>query len=117
MKRQEKERRDNNIFVFLMLDGMHFRAASRDAGGRLRAHRDVRSETGRPSNAVKSARVKRLRAGNLFSDAYTGGFMETNLLTGGRNPSQLYHRDRKQTIASALNPNSAAPPNEFKSTE
>ena len=74
---------------------MHFRAASRGAGGRLRAHRDVRSETGRPSNAVKSARVKRLRAGNLFSDAYTGDFMETNLLTGGRNPSQLYHRDRK----------------------
>ena len=68
-----------------MLDGMHFRAASRDAGGRLRAHKDVRSETGRTNDSVKSARVKRLRAGNLFSDAYASDFIETQMLTGGRN--------------------------------
>ena len=48
---------------------MHDRTAIRDDGGRSKAHRDVRSETGRSNNSIKSARVKRLRAGNLFSDA------------------------------------------------
>uniref|UniRef100_UPI00242EBCF9 hypothetical protein n=1 Tax=Hafnia alvei TaxID=569 RepID=UPI00242EBCF9 len=48
---------------------------------------DVRSETGRTNDSVKSARVKRLRAGNLFSDAYASGFIETQMLTGGRNLS------------------------------
>ncbi|MDN6018336.1 MAG: hypothetical protein L0I28_02395, partial [Enterobacterales bacterium] len=53
---------------------------------------DVRSETGRPNDSVKSARVKRLRAGNLFSDAYVCGCMETQMLTGGRNLSSLSHK-------------------------
>uniref|UniRef100_UPI00266D595C hypothetical protein n=1 Tax=Hafnia alvei TaxID=569 RepID=UPI00266D595C len=50
---------------------------------------DVRSETGRPNNAVKSARVERLRASNLSSDAYANGFIETQMLTGERNPSSF----------------------------
>ena len=43
----------------------------------MRAHRDVRSETGRPNDAVKSARVESPRATGLSSDAYASGFMET----------------------------------------
>ena len=53
----------------------------------------MRSETGRPSDAVKSARVERLRAGNLSSDAYACGFMETQMLMGGRKPSRFWYRN------------------------
>jgi hypothetical protein len=52
----------------------------------------MRSETGRPSDAVKSARVERLRAGNLSSDAYVSRVMETKILTGGRKPSPFLHK-------------------------
>ncbi|MEG0866106.1 MAG: hypothetical protein RSG77_03545, partial [Hafnia sp.] len=57
------------LLCLLVLNEMPDRTAIRDDGGRSKAHRDVRSETGRSNNSVKSARVKRLRAGNLFSDA------------------------------------------------
>ena len=73
------------------VEKMHFRAASRDAGGRLRAHRDVRSETGRPNGSVKSARVESPRATGLSSDAYAGSFIEMQMLAGVRNLTYSYN--------------------------
>ena len=85
-----KVKKSKNVFCLFYVERMHFRAASRDAGGRLRAHRDVRAETGRPNGSVKSARVESPRATGLSSDAYANGFIEMRMVTGVRNLTLLH---------------------------
>ena len=65
----------------------------------------MRSETGRSNDSVKSARVESPRATGLSSDAYASGFIETQILVGGRNLSlHLTYKMQGGSIAAALHP-------------